>query len=830
MADVSSPDRDDPRAKAVEEQLRLVLDTVGDGIILANRARQILRVNRAVEQMWGYPERKLLGKPLHFLLSNEARAGLQGAWRDAGASRRRLTLEAYHRDGSSFPVEILLSEAEIGTDARYTLAVRDLSELRAAQNRLRHLETAIEAMQVGVSICDLEGHLLYTNPALRAMFGLPATTDVKPGGPALEDLTPDELRALVAFRELAATEPWCREGLARRFDGKAFPLELAPRVVSGPEGKALGIVTIHQDVTARKQAEEAIRASEERYALAVRGANDGLWDWDLRAGEVHYSERWKAMLGLADTAMSQTPEEWLGRVHPEDRASLERALDDHWQGKASHFEHEHRMLHHDGSCRWVLARGLAVRDEQGLPLRMAGSQTDITDRKVNDPLTGLPNRVLFLDRVSTALARARRRHEITTAVLLLDLDRFKVINDSLGHSVGDQLLIEVAERLAGCLAPGDTLARLGGDEFAVLLDEPAELDDAIRLAEEVDEQLERPFVIFGHEVFTTASVGICCRTAANEAEEAETPESLLRDADTAMHRAKAAGRNRYLVFSATMRQRALVQLRLETDLRRALDRGELALVYQPIVSLEDQRIQGFEALVRWNHPELGLLLPTEFIPLAEETGLILPLGEWVLRQACWQVRLWQRESDIERAITVSVNLSTKQLAQPDLLQVVRQALADAGLPATQLRLEITESAVIDSEEEACAVLESLRALGVQVAIDDFGTGYSSLSYLHRFPVDTLKIDRSFVSALGLEPRKGEVIKAIVTMARQLGVAVVAEGVETSEQLASLRQLSCDSIQGYCFSQPLEPTAAVELLRSEDQPGARFHRRRLQRGS
>ena len=519
------------------------------------------------------------------------------------------------------------------------------------------------------------------------------------------------------------------------------------------------------------------------------------------------------MLGCDEEAVGDDVEEWFGRVHPDDLARLRADLDAHLAGETEHFQNEHRMLHSDQSYRWMLSRGLAVLAADGKPERMAGSQTDITDRKVHDPLTGLPNRALLLDRLDSALARSRPSRRTTSAVLFLDVDRFKVVNDSLGHIAGDHLLIELARRLETCLRPGDTVARLGGDEFTILLDEIHDVARAEQVAERIHQSLEAAFRVGGQEVFVTVSIGIAVSaTGARESED------LLRDADTAMYRAKSQGRGRHEVFDQDMRTTALEQLRLETDLRHAIERRELRLVYQPILSFPDERIIGFEALARWRHPQRGLVMPEEFIPVAEETGLILPIGRWVLEEACRQLRRWQLEFPAVEPLTVSVNLSPRQFNHPDLV-------AQVAARPRRLRARTTASSSSRSPrrvfmadpDPAIGVLERLRAMGVQVCVDDFGTGYSSLAYLSHFKIDTLKIDRSFVSRIDREHRQGELVGAIINMARELKIGVVAEGVETAGQLALLKTMSCPFMQGFCFGKPVTPRLASALLRR--RPGA-----------
>ncbi|HMF57899.1 MAG TPA: diguanylate cyclase, partial [Pyrinomonadaceae bacterium] len=397
-------------------------------------------------------------------------------------------------------------------------------------------------------------------------------------------------------------------------------------------------------LTERARFEEALRESEERYALAARGANDGLWDWDLRTDEVYFSTRWKTMLGYEESEIEGRVEEWLKRVHSDDAEALKSEIQSHIEGGSAHFEMEHRMLHRDGSYRWMLSRGMVVRNTEGKAYRMAGSQSDITERKraeerllhdaFHDALTELPNRALFMDRLGHAIERARRHDEYSFAVIFLDLDRFKVVNDSLGHTIGDQLLIEVGRRLEAGMRAGDTVARLGGDEFTILLEDVSDMDMAVQMAERIQQKLMRPASLSGQEVFTTASLGIAL--ARREAD--QRAEDILRDANIAMHRAKLLGKSRHQVFDTTMHSHAVALLKLETDLRRTITEEEYRICYQPIISLSTARIAGFEALVRWQHPERGLIYPDEFIPVAEETGLIIRLDRWVLREAAQQVR------------------------------------------------------------------------------------------------------------------------------------------------------------------------------------------------
>jgi diguanylate cyclase (GGDEF)-like protein/PAS domain S-box-containing protein len=630
------------------------------------------------------------------------------------------------------------------------------------------------------------------------------------GGPWAEPALLDRLRSEV-------NAPRLLEGVTRgrRKDGAEYVIEWQVSAVRDARSRLTHFVSVQRDVTERVRAEEALRVSEERYALAARGASDGLWDWDLVRDELYFSSRWKGMLGYADDQIGTSAREWLDRIHPEDRPRVLAELDLHLDGVTPHFESEHRIAHKSGGWRWMLVRGMAVRGADGKATRIAGSQTDITQHKdieeqlahgaLHDALTGLPNRVLFFDRLWHAIGRLHRAGRFC-AVLFVDLDRFKVINDSLGHGVGDQLLIEVARRLEACLRPGDTVARLGGDEFAVLLEDVREPSEATRVATKVEVMLSKPFVVGGREIFPSASIGIALSESPTDR-----PADLLRDADTAMYRAKALGKARHVVFDSDMHDRAMAVLQLESDLRRAVERREFLVLYQPIVSLGTGGVVGVESLVRWRHPERGLLGPAEFIPFAEETGLIVHIGQQVLQESCRQMRTWHDRVLDGRPFAVSVNLSARQFAQTDLIDHVSGVLTDAGIQARSLRVEVTESVLIDNPDMAAEMLARLRRMDVRVSLDDFGTGYSSLAYLHRFRVDALKIDKSFVDRMDRSRENEQIVGTIAALGNNLGMEVIAEGVETAEQARQLRALHCANAQGFLFSKPIEAEAVSDML-------------------
>ena len=485
--------------------------------------------------------------------------------------------------------------------------------------------------------------------------------------------------------------------------------------------------------------------------------------------------------------------------------------------------YEDAMPTEQGERTYVVTKGV-YRDPRGFALGLLRIARDVSERKtaeeqlahdaLHDALTGLPNRARFLEELTVSLAKVRRKPEHLFAVLFLDLDRFKVINDSLGHAVGDDLLASFARTLKSWLRPGDLVARLGGDEFTVLLDGMESPDDATRVAERIEQGLRQSLKVGERDVFASVSIGIALSTTGYER-----PEDVLRDADLALYRAKGAGRGRYALFDVEMHARAMAHLQLETDLRRAVERNEFRIAYQPIIALESRKLHGFEALLRWQHPQRGLVGPAEFLDVADETGLMVPIGRWCLREACSQLAAWEVEMPEAAALTMSCNVSSRQLMHPQIVLYVREALEASGLKPERLRIEITESVIMEHAEAAAHRLRELRALGVQLDMDDFGTGYSSLSYLQRFPLHAVKIDRSFIERMR-GGQNSEIVKAILTLGRNLGLEVIAEGVETGEQNAALVEMGCPWAQGYLFSQPVPAEAAGKLIGTALGAGSR----------
>ena len=681
----------------------------------------------------------------------------------------------------------------------------------------RLLKSALDSLAQGLAVFDADRALQAWNARFFELLDLPDT--LRRRGAALADL----FRPLVERGDFGPGDP--SDTLAREVERLFQPPEpvhfhlfpggrVVERLVS-PMADGGFVVTLI-DATARRRAELRLIESEERYALASAGANDGLWDWNLTTQRLYVSPRWKQMLAKSEEEIGEAPSEWLDRVHADDIERLSALLESHLAGSTPHFECEHRIRRGPDDYLWVLARGLAVRDGLGRATRIAGSLTDVTDRKyqeaqalhdaLHDPLTQLSNRALFQDRVSQSLARAKRVGKGRFAVLCLDLDRFKLVNDSLGHRQGDELLAGVGRRLVEIAGSGETVARLGGDEFAILIDEVAGPVEARALAERLLADLGKPIAVDGRSLVVTGSVGLALYD-----EIYERPEDMMRDAELAMYRAKSLGTARAELFHPSLHSHAVHLLTLENDLRHAIARNEMQLFFQPIIFLKTGRIAGFEALVRWRHPRRGLLGPGEFITLAEETGLIGQIGAWVLEEACRRMRGWQKRYPSDPQLTVSVNLSIRQFNQIDLVTEIVETLARSGWRGGRLKLELTESALMQNATRAAHILNQLKAADIDVSLDDFGTGYSSLSYLHALPFDTLKIDKSFIAGMGLERSKLEIVRAILLLAHNLKMDVVAEGVETVEQLAQLRALDCEYAQGYLFAPPLDAEAAETLL-------------------
>ena len=552
------------------------------------------------------------------------------------------------------------------------------------------------------------------------------------------------------------------------------------------------------------QREEELRLSEERYRLAVEGVNDGVWDWNGRNGRLFMSKRCRHMLGYDSEKETSTLELWRDYIHEEDIERFIRALDKYLsEPQKKHFHMEFRTKAREGKSKWLRIRGKAIWDDKGKPVRMAGSNTDITEHKLTeekirhmayyDFLTGLPNRTLFMDRFLIASANAQRKNRMV-AIYFFDLDNFKTVNDTLGHSFGDELLANVGERIKLHMRKGDTIARLGGDEFIMMQSNIKDLGEITRLAARIQEMFQRPWMLDGHEFYVTASIGISVYPG-----DGTDLNVLMKNADAAMYRAKEMGKNNFQLFTSELNSRIIERLAVESSLRKAMEKDELELVYQPQIELATGRIISVEALLRWHHPELGTIMPEHFIPLAEESGLIISIGEWVLRNACRQTVLWHGKGIGD--LRVSVNLSARQFQQRNLLSMITGIMEETGMRPEWLELEITESIAMKDFDYTIAVLGKFKEMGIGVSLDDFGTGYSSLNYLKRLPINNLKIDQTFVRGLTPDSNEAMIAKALISLAHSMRLIVTAEGVENEGQLEFLKEQKCDVVQGFLLSSP-----------------------------
>jgi diguanylate cyclase (GGDEF)-like protein/PAS domain S-box-containing protein len=726
-------------------------------------------------------------------------------------ARLRRLLRAANLDHAPREVQQLVAELDAALTDR-ALLEKSVGALTALLNRrARKPAAAVKGKRASLDSSPL------------AIFELSPSLKVRSANESARRLCGDEPagRKLFALLEpldvVALTQKWLTklsrgEPVAKALacsapDGRALACDfvLLPRF--NKDGGLARVTAVVRDETGALEKQEAVHVNEERLSLALAGTTDAVFDWDLRGNKLYLSPRFTELFGHGSS--TGAPTDWFDRVHPEDAVALRVALTAHLDGRVAQLEHEHRLRHEDGEYRWLSVRGGARRDEAGKAVRIAGLMSDVTGQRLlvermahdarHDGLTGLPNRTLFLDLLRHSFHRTRRHEDYRFGVLFIDIDRFKLVNDAMGHEAGDQLLVQIARRLESCLREGDTLARHGGDEFTMWLDDVRGPADALRVADRVHEVMAEPFDIAGQRVVSSASIGVAIASSLYKS-----AEDALRDADVAMYRAKALGKSRTAVFTRE-NDSAVGGVQLETDLRVALQRNEMCIVYMPIVEISTGRVRGVEAFARWQHPRLGLVAPPRFLAMAMETGLIVSIDQWMMLTATKQLTEWRREMAFARKVSLSVNVSQKLLEQRDLVAHIDRVLHEAQLLPSDLNLDVGESTPM-------AVLGELHQRGLKLHMDDFGTGESWLRHLHKSEVDTVKLDRSFVNAGAGTDRR--VLSHIVSIARDLGKTVIAEGVETPEQLRLVREAGCDCAQGFLFSPPLDAAKARSLLQLE----------------
>lgn len=817
-----------------------ILHAALDAVITIDHLGRVLEFNRAAEETFGYRREDVLGQELAELVVppelRESHRQALARWTAAGPTAgaggllgRRIEVQAMRSDGFEFPAELAISRVDVPGPPLFTACIRDVSERKNTEDLLRGAEfrfrTLVEQLPLISYVDSSESPAskpLYLSPQIESVLG--RTVEEWLSTPHLyEDSIHEEDRERVLAERQAAYELGEALRLEYRMvtaDGRIVWVEDQSVFVQPPDGGPAFRQGVAIDITARKQAEDSLRQAEARYRTLVEQLPLTVYvdRVDASSSNIYTSPQIEPLLGYSTEDWISDPNLFVKVLHPEDR---ERVLAAHSRTHATGepLNIEYRLLSRDGRTVWIHDAARLTADPAGSEPVVQGYLLDVTARReaeellrhqaFHDPLTGLANRALFTDRVEHALVVHERIGD-EAAVLFLDLDDFKAVNDSLGHLAGDELLRAVGLRLRDALSPRHTVARLGGDEFAILVEDARGASAAVHAAELIVGALQAPFDIEGREVFVTASVGIAV---------GRDKEELLRSADVAMYRAKASGKAQYVVYAPRMDEDVVGRLELVADLRRA-HIEEFVLHYQPTVELATGKIVGFEALVRWQHPTRGLLQSSDFIPLAEETGRIVEIGRWVLVEACRQTARWRAALAGSETLSVSVNVSTRQVRRPALIEDVLQALESSGLAAEALTLEITESVLAHRREEMAIILDEVAGLGVRLALDDFGTGYSSLSLLQDLPVHTLKIDRSFVHSIDIGPERRAFVKAIVDLAHALELTVVAEGIEAPAQTAELQRLGCRYGQGFEFSVPLEAHALEALLASRRTLSAR----------
>ena len=809
--------------RAGEAHALAILDAALDAIVTIDHLGFVLEFNRAAERTFGYLREDVLGRELaQLVVPPDAREGHRRAlerWTADGPTPgaggllgRRIEVQAMRSDGSLFPAELAISRVEVAGPPIFTASLRDISERsdaeerrNAAEFRYRMLVEQLPLISYVDSTEDSTSTALYVSPQIESVLGY--TVDEWLSNPKLfaQSIHEDDRTRVLAERREAYAEGGAlhSEYRVRSASGSIVWVEDRSVLVHPPDGGSVFRQGFAIDITERKQAEDGLRRAETRYRTLVEQLPLAVYvdRMDASSSNIYTSPQIEALLGYSVEEWVSDPSLFVELLHPDDREHILEAHErTHATGEPLCLEY--RLRARDGRWVWLRDEARVIRDIEGFEPVLQGYLLDVTARTeaedqlrhqaFHDPLTGLANRALFVDRVEHALVlHGQRGGEV--AVLFLDLDDFKAVNDSRGHTAGDALLEAVGARLRGALSPSHTVARLGGDEFGILVEDGDGVPAGVDAAERIIGALQAPFDLEGREIFVTGSVGLAVGGKAKE---------LLRSADVAMYRAKASGKAQYLVYAPMMDEDVVGRLELVADLRRAHIHDEFVLHYQPTIELATGAVVGVEALVRWQHPTRGLVQPADFITLAEETGSIVDIGRWVLEEACRQAARWRSELPGGEALSVSVNVSTRQVRRPTLVDDVQRALVDSGLSPQALTLEITESVLARRREEMTSILEDVTGLGVQLALDDFGTGYSSLSLLQDLPVHTLKIDRSFVQSIATGRERRAFVRAIIELAHALDLKVIAEGIEVPAQAAELQRLGCRFGQGFHFARPL----------------------------
>jgi diguanylate cyclase (GGDEF)-like protein/PAS domain S-box-containing protein len=832
--DITKRKESEERLRRAEERYRSLVERVPAVVYVqeVGRPDSPMYMSPKIEALTGYSPEECRDPNMRWRMVHPAdRERMQSEDERRGEPGEVFASEyrVLHRDGHMVWVrnESVLIEDEASGSQYWQGFMLDITERRRVETALRESEqrfrSSFDDAPIGMALVGTDGRFLRTNHALRELLGYPEQELLDK---TFQDITyPDDLNVDLDNLDRMLAGEMRTYQVEKRYmhkEGHIVWALLSVSMVHDEEGEPLYFVSQIQDVSERKRAEQKIRDAEARYRTLVEQIPAVTYIDPVSDPEtsLYTSPQIEQMLGYTPQEW-QTEKLWPKRLHPDDRERVLAADERFEAGGEEPFSEEYRLLAKDGSVVWVREEAVLIRDKSGEPLYWQGVFYNLTERKAleerlhyqayHDPLTDLPNRRLFANHLKGALKRTRRRKGFKSAVLFMDLDNFKVVNDSLGHEVGDLLLVAVGQRLKGCLRRGEVAARLGGDEFTLMLENISSAGEAEDVAERIIRELRAPFAIEGHLIFATISIGIALSDGVDRAQE----DLLMRAADIALYRAKGKTKACFEVFDRNKDAYALERLELENDLRKAIERDELKLCYQPVFSLENNNIAGMEALLRWEHRERGVMRPAEFIPLAEETGLIVPIGRWTLEKVCRQAREWQDSYQIDPSPIAGVNLSLRQFRHPGLVEDVARVLRDTGLEPGNLALEITESVAMHDEDATMATLEQLKSLGVWLVIDDFGTGNSPLSYLtSQFKMDHLKIDGSFIRKFMEDPDDSAIITGLIDFAHAVRLRVIAEGVETAVQLKHLMEMGCEFVQGNYMAKPLAPGEASELLASK----------------